>query len=135
MDKALTIQEVAELTGLSAYTLRYYEQAGLMRSVGRASSGHRRYTVKDVNWIHLLIRLRGTGMSIRQMQVFTELHRQDPQPIEEQIALLEAHKQAVEQHIQEWQGHLAVINEKIKHKRQHLQEVQAQAVITTQKTS
>jgi hypothetical protein len=40
MSKALTIGQVAATTGVSTHTLRYYEQAGLIRAVGRTEAGH-----------------------------------------------------------------------------------------------
>ncbi len=58
----LTIEQVAECTGLSAHTLRYYEQIGLLDHVGRATSGHRCYAAKDLAWLEFLTRLRATGM-------------------------------------------------------------------------
>lgn len=68
MDKAFTIQDVVARTGLSVHALRYYERIGLLPPVDRVASGHRRYTVDDLNWIAFLLRLRATGMSIRQMR-------------------------------------------------------------------
>jgi predicted site-specific integrase-resolvase len=44
--QALTIQQVAQQTGLSVHTLRYYERNGLLEPVDRASSGHRRYSAE-----------------------------------------------------------------------------------------
>ena len=35
----LTIQEVAETTGLSTHTLRYYERNGLIHPIGRMELG------------------------------------------------------------------------------------------------
>ena len=61
----LTIAEVAERTGLTRHTLRYYERDGLMLGVGRAGSGHRRYSERDLGWIELITKLRATGMPIR----------------------------------------------------------------------
>jgi hypothetical protein len=47
---SFTIQQVARLTGLSEYTLRYYERIGLIDRVSRDdSSGHRRYDSR--NWL------------------------------------------------------------------------------------
>lgn len=64
-DPGMTIADVAARTGLTAHTLRYYERDGLMLGdIGRASSGHRRYTRFDVAWIELVTRLRATGMPI-----------------------------------------------------------------------
>ncbi|MEM8535189.1 MAG: MerR family transcriptional regulator, partial [Chloroflexota bacterium] len=73
MEQELTIQQVAAATGLSSYTLRYYERIGLLDPVGRATSGHRRYTTHDIEWIAFLNRLRAIGMPIRQMQEYAEL--------------------------------------------------------------
>lgn len=39
MSKALTIGQVAQTIGVSTHTLRYYEQAGLIRAVGRTRAG------------------------------------------------------------------------------------------------
>ena len=38
----LTIAEAAELAGISAHTIRYYERAGLLAPIERTDSGHRR---------------------------------------------------------------------------------------------
>jgi DNA-binding transcriptional MerR regulator len=109
----LTIQQVAKLTGLSEYTLRYYERNGLIAPVSRASNSHRRYSQQDLNWIELLNRLRTTGMPIRQMQQFATLVRQHPHAIAQRRELLEAHRAEVQKHIQELSGHLAAIDYKI----------------------
>ena len=69
----LTIAEVAERTGLTRHALRYYERDGLMLGVGRADSGHRRYSERDLGWIELITKLRATGMPIREVRRYAEL--------------------------------------------------------------
>ncbi len=65
----MSISDVAERTGLTTHTLRYYEREGLMLTpVERASSTHRRYTEADVTWVTFLTRLRSTAMSIATMR-------------------------------------------------------------------
>jgi DNA-binding transcriptional MerR regulator len=71
----LTIAEAAERTGLTRHTLRYYERDGLMLGVGRAGSGHRRYSERDLGWIELITKLRATGMPIREVRRYAELVR------------------------------------------------------------
>ncbi len=71
----LTIAEVAERTGLTRHTLRYYERDGLMLGVGRVGSGHRRYSERDLGWIELITKLRATGMPIREVRRYAELVR------------------------------------------------------------
>ena len=47
----LTVSEAATKVGLSAYTLRWYEQEGLVDRVDRDSAGRRRYSEEDVDWL------------------------------------------------------------------------------------
>lgn len=116
--QTLTIQQVAQQTGLSVHTLRYYERNGLLEPVNRASSGHRRYSAEDLTRIEFLTRLRATGMPIRQMQEFARLFRQRPHAIAERRAILETHKQQVQAHINELTRNLEVIQWKIEHYRE-----------------
>jgi DNA-binding transcriptional MerR regulator len=109
----LTIEQVAQRSGLSAHTLRYYERAGLLDPVGRASSGHRRYAAHDLAWIEFLTRLRTTGMSIQQMQRFADLRRRGDATIAERLSLLEEHQRTVQARIDDLQRNLDAITAKI----------------------
>lgn len=111
--QTLTIQQVAQQTGLTVHTLRYYERNGLLEPVDRASSGHRRYSAQDIARIEFLTRLRATGMPIRQMQEFARLFRERPEAIGSRRKLLEAHEQQVQAHIQELRSNLEMIQWKI----------------------
>ncbi len=113
METELTIQQVAELTGLSIDTLRYYERIGLLEPVGRAQNGHRRYTRHDLAWIDVLIRLRNTGMPRTQMVRYAELRRQGSATLTERRLMLEQHQHSLQQHMQELEQHMAVLQQKI----------------------
>lgn len=76
MTAALTIQQTAAASGLSAHTLRYYERIGLIKPVPRQGNGHRRYRRDDLDWIDFLLRLRATGMSIADMKRYALLREQ-----------------------------------------------------------
>ena len=113
METGLTIQQVAQQTGLSIDTLRYYERIGLLEPVGRAQNGHRRYTQHDLDWIDLLIRLRNTGMPRAQMVRFAQLRRQGSATLTERRIMLEQHQYSLEQHMQELERHMATLQQKI----------------------
>jgi DNA-binding transcriptional MerR regulator len=112
-DQALTISEVAEETGLSNHTLRYYERAGLLDGVGRNGSGHRRYTAQDVEWVVLVTRLRATGMPIRKIRRYAELVRAGEGNEAERLELLEAHRAEVVAKISELEHNLELIDYKL----------------------
>jgi DNA-binding transcriptional MerR regulator len=120
METEFSIQQVAELTGLSIDTLRYYERIGLLEKVHRASSGHRRYTQRDINWIGLLINLRETGMPLAQILHFAELRRQGDATTAERLLLLEQHQRSLELQLQKLEQHKMALQLKIAHKKAFL---------------
>ena len=115
MEQALTIQQVADATGLSVHTLRYYERCDLIAPIQRANNGHRRYSAQDIRWIQFLNKLRMTGMPIRQLQQYATLLRQHPNAVQERRAILETHRQTVLERLAELQENLSVIDWKIQH--------------------
>jgi DNA-binding transcriptional MerR regulator len=109
----LTIQEVAQGTGLSAHTLRYYERLGLIHPIGRGQNSHRRYTGDDVGWIEFLTKLRATGMSVKEMQRYAELQRGGEATLPERLEMLKSLRARVEVHLDELNEHLKLIYYKI----------------------
>jgi DNA-binding transcriptional MerR regulator len=109
----LTIAEVAERTGLTRHTLRYYERDGLMLGVGRVGSGHRRYNDRDLGWIELITKLRATGMPIREVRRYAELVRSGDGNEEERLALLRAHRERVRAQLVTMETYLGAIDVKI----------------------
>jgi len=109
----ITIAEAAERCGLSAHTLRYYERIGLIHPVGRGQNGHRRYGRDDIEWLDFLIKLRTTDMPIRQMVEYAELVREGPQTASRRRAMLEAHREALRERIEELEETAGVIDRKI----------------------
>ena len=114
MQKAkLTIQEVTEATGLSAHTLRYYERIGLIHPIEREENTRRLYSDEDVGWIKFLLKLRATGMSIKDMQKYAELQRQGDATLPERVEMLKSLRDKVEAHMDELNEHLKLIYYKI----------------------
>jgi DNA-binding transcriptional MerR regulator len=109
----LTIAEVAERTGLTRHTLRYYERDGLMLGVDRAGSGHRRYSERDLGWLELIAKLRATGMPIREVRRYAELVRAGDGNEDERLGLLRAHRERVRVQLEEMAAHLDAIDMKI----------------------
>lgn len=99
----MTIQEVAEQTGMSAYTIRFYEKVGVLPPIKRLPNGIRQFTEADVAYLRFLIQLKQTGMSLEDIMAFTEdgcmlerlqQGRDIPQFVaEKRVALLRQHQQ------------------------------------------
>lgn len=113
MDNGMTIQRMAERTGMTVHTLRYYERVGLIRPIQRADNGHRRYSSQDEEWLSFLNHLRATGMSIRQMQRYAALRAQGDESAAERREILEEHRQNVEAKIKALEECHQLLNYKI----------------------
>ena len=109
----LTIQEVAQATGLTTHTLRYYERIGLIHPINREENTRRCYTADDVSWIDFLMKLRATGMSIKDMQRYAKLQRQGDETLPDRVDMLKSLREKVETHIEEMNEHLKLIYYKI----------------------
>ncbi|MGN7798590.1 MerR family transcriptional regulator [Leifsonia sp. 22587] len=121
---AMSISDVAERTGLTTHTLRYYEREGLMLTpVGRASSTHRRYTEADVTWVTFLTKLRSTAMPIATMRQYVVLARDGDDTQAERLELLLLHRMAVVRQLEEMTASLAAIDYKIDLYRQSVGQV------------
>jgi len=119
-ESTLTITQVAERTGLSADTLRYYEKAGLIERVGRSIGNQRRYAAADLEWLEFLLRLRETGMSIADMQRFAQLRAVGDASVADRLAMLQEHRAALAERIAALHQDANALDEKIDHYEQLL---------------
>jgi DNA-binding transcriptional MerR regulator len=111
--EGLSIREVAERTGITVHTLRYYERIGLVHHVPRARSGHRRYGEADLQWLDLLKRLHATEMPIRRMLEYARLARRGEVTIAARRELLDTHRAEVEAKITRLRSTLRMIERKL----------------------
>lgn len=117
MESHLTIDEVAKRTGLTAYTLRYYERIGLIAAVTRAAGGQRRYSAADIAWLEFLLRLRTTNMPIGKMQAFAKLRGAGDSTVPDRRQMLEEHLTDVQARIAAMQQSAEALHAKIEHYR------------------
>jgi DNA-binding transcriptional MerR regulator len=69
----LRIGELAELTGTTPRTIRYYEEIGLLAGGERAQGKHRLYTEADVARVKEIVKLRDLlGLSLEQLSQLVE---------------------------------------------------------------
>ncbi|HTW13340.1 MAG TPA: MerR family transcriptional regulator [Solirubrobacteraceae bacterium] len=73
-DRTLRIGEVADLTGTTPRTIRYYEEIGLLDPASEREQGkHRCYTQADVDRVREIVRLRDLlGLSLDQLSQLLE---------------------------------------------------------------
>lgn len=107
-----TIQQVANMTGIPATTLRYYDKEGLLPFLERRSSGYREFSDIDLASLQIVQCLKATGMSVAEMKQFSDWVRGGDATLNERLDMFLCRKEAVERQIEELQRSLAVINYK-----------------------
>lgn len=66
----MKIQELAEMTGLTVYTIRFYEKEGLLNSlhVRREENNYRNYSDEAIERLKLIKKLQGVGCSLAELK-------------------------------------------------------------------
>ncbi|MCA0146976.1 MerR family transcriptional regulator [Blastococcus sp. LR1] len=64
----LQIGQVAERTGLSLRTIRFYEENGLVPPTSRSEGGFRLYSDDDVARLEVIKRMKPLGFTLEEMQ-------------------------------------------------------------------
>ncbi|WDG27603.1 MerR family transcriptional regulator [Streptomyces sp. CA-278952] len=96
VSESLSIGQVAERTGLSVHALRFYEQEGLfVNAVRRGPGGRRVYRQDDVDWLHVCIILRASGMPLAVLRRYAGLVRAGAATAEERLSLMREHEERV----------------------------------------
>ena len=112
LPEKLSIAEAAEVTGLTAHTLRYYERIGLV-SVGRDDAGYRSYDRKALARVVFITRLRLSDMPISTISHYLDLVEQGEHTAPQRLVLMEEHRSMIQRRLRELQAALAVTDYKI----------------------
>lgn len=95
METDLTTGDLARRTGNSLRTVRFYEEAGLLRPQERADGGRRLYSEEDLARLELITDLRESGLSLKEIKELLDVKRSCSSPLELSGRLAEALQQQI----------------------------------------
>lgn len=93
----LHIGDVAELAGVTAPTVRYYESIGLIRKAPRATSGYRTYSREAVKDVEFIRKARALGFSLGEIGEIVQLTRSGRKPCSRVVDLARQHLAEVDE--------------------------------------
>ena len=73
----MKIGEVSEETGLSIHTIRYYEKQGLVGKPKKDTSGHRIFSLKDIELLDWISCMKNSGMSLSKIRRYSNAFYSD----------------------------------------------------------
>ncbi len=94
-DTGLTIGALAERTGLTVPTIRYYEQIGLVPPAKRRPSGHRFYDRDAEQLLSFVRHCRDFGFPIEQVRELVSLSKSEVRDCFETREIAQAHLETV----------------------------------------
>lgn len=107
-----SIGEFAEITGLTAHTLRFYEKEGLI-SAKRGRGGQRYYLEADLRWVEFIKRLKETGMPLKEIKLYADMRAEGEATLKARREMLTVHREHIVAEINKWKSHLGNMDKKI----------------------
>jgi DNA-binding transcriptional MerR regulator len=101
MGDRLTIGQVAQLTGVTRDTIRYYERLGLLPRPVRTPAGYRQFPATAVNRLALVRNAQRFGFTLREIAGFLRVRDSGGKPCRDVRAAAQRRLDAVEQQIAE----------------------------------
>jgi len=68
MKMEYTVQKLGKLAGISARTLRYYDEIGILKPARISSSGYRIYGKKEVDLLQQILFYRELGVDLESIK-------------------------------------------------------------------
>ncbi|MDP6951513.1 MAG: Cu(I)-responsive transcriptional regulator [Alphaproteobacteria bacterium] len=99
----MNIGQAGKQSGLSAKTIRYYEEVGLVVPERRAN-GYRAYDPRDVHKLRFLQRARNLGFSIDDCRALLSLYEDRERASADVKGIAEAHLAAIDDKITDLQS-------------------------------
>lgn len=97
----MRIGEVAQRSGVSAKSLRFYEQAGVLSPPARTPSGYREYDDGALPRLAFVRAAQGCGLSLAEIRQIIAVRDDNGPPCTHVVALLDTHAAALDSRIAE----------------------------------
>ncbi|MEH6568432.1 MAG: MerR family DNA-binding transcriptional regulator [Halioglobus sp.] len=107
----MRISEVAKRSGLSAKTIRYYEEIGLIEPATRGVNGYRDYDLGALGQLRFLARARDVGFNLEESRQLLGLLKDSSRQSVHARSLVLEKSQQLEQKIQKLHAMQDVLND------------------------
>jgi DNA-binding transcriptional MerR regulator len=107
----MLIHELAQRTGVSTKTIRYYESVGLLPCPQRASNHYRLYTEADVELLRFIVGARSLGYPVTEIAQFLAARNDGSLPCQQVLVSLSARLQEIERRIADLQAVRATLEQ------------------------
>ena len=100
----MNIGEASNASGVSAKMIRYYEEIGLIRPMGRSGNNYRVYGEEEVHILRFIKRARNLGFSLEETETLLKLWQDKDRTSAAVKDVADEHVADLERRIVEMQG-------------------------------
>lgn len=104
---------MSEKTGISAYTLRFYEKEGVLPNVERDEHGVRMFNDGHIQWIQTVQALRSTNLPLAEIRQYLALYQGGEDTVQQRKQMLTRQKNKVENQMSLLMKTLETLNYKL----------------------
>ena len=112
-EKFYSVKEVADKTGLSQHTIRYYTNFGLIPNLSRDNNHYRIFDKEALDILLAVKCLRGTGMSLKDIKKYMDLVQVGDSTIPTRYDIILKQKEEVLHKLEEVNKQLDFVNYKL----------------------
>ena len=114
----MKIHELAEKTGLTAPTIRFYEKEGLLdsRHVLREKNNYRDYFEEAIEYLKMIKKLQGVGFSLAELKQIIQEHDANTLTILKVIELIRQKMNEIERKRDEFEQIHRTLNKMLEYK-------------------
>ena len=95
--KPMTVHEVVNLTGITARTLHYYDEIGLLKPSIVTEARYRLYTEEDLIRLQEILFFREVGFALKEIKKLLDApHYNRSEALERHLSILEAQKERID---------------------------------------
>lgn len=110
-----TVKEVAKIMSVSAHTVRYYDNEGLIPFVTRTQSNIRMFSDYDLSWFKTVHCLRATDLSISDIKTYINLCLKGNKTIPQRAKIIFNQEKKLQEHLKELQKQMEILQKKKKY--------------------
>jgi len=107
------MKHVVENLNISAKTLRFYEEQGILTDISRDEKGRRVYSDQNLEWISFIRCLKETGLPLSKIKEYKDLYELGNTTFSDRKSMLMEHKVEVQNKIDEAIKNMEEISYKI----------------------
>ena len=110
-----TVKDVAKIMNVSAHTIRYYDNEGLIPFVSRTQSNIRLFSDYNLSWFKMVHCLRATDLSISDIKTYIDLCLKGNKTIPQRAQIIFNQEKVLKEHLKELQDQMKLLQRKKKY--------------------